>query len=291
MNNAFQTALVQSLRRAGLALLVLAAALPGLAQEAAKEARQQLTVALSAPNKPGSLEVGLIFGFVHVTGYDGQAVVIDAVASARPGGPRGHAAAPPNAATGLRRISTDARLDLTAEEKNNRVEITTGAPNQAVDLTIRVPRHFSLKVSTVNQGDIVVENVAGELEVTNVNGPIQLSQISGSAVANTVNGNLTATFKSVTAGAPMAFATLNGKVDVTLPGSVKAALKMKSDRGSIYSDFDVALRKAAPTVTRSAQNGLTRVSTDAWTYGSLNGGGPEVTMKTMNGDIFLRKAK
>ena len=106
-----------------------------------------------------------------------------------------------------------------------------------------------------------------------------------------MNGNLLATFKSVTAGAPMAFSTLNGKVDVTLPGNAKAVLKMKSDRGSIYSDFDVAVAKNAPKVTRTTQGGLTRLSTDDWTYGKINNGGPEVMLKTFNGDIFIRKAK
>lgn len=279
-------------RRASLVLLYVAAALPGFAQTAPKDAQQQLTVALSAPDRPGLLAVELVHGFIHVAGYGGKTVVIDATARARRSGRAGDDDDDGKAAPGgLKRIPTGTSLNLTAEEKNNRVELSTDSYAHPVDLTIRVPYQFSLKISTVNQGDIVVENVAGELEVTNVNGPVLLSQISGSAVASTVNGNLTATFKNVTAGAPMAFSTLNGKVDVTFPGTVKAALKMKSDRGNVYSDFDVAVRKAAPTGSRSAQNGLTRISTDAWTYGNVNGGGPEVMMKTMNGDIFLRKAK
>lgn len=289
MTNFFQTARLGLALRASVALLMGGRALPGSAQEAAKEPRQQLSVALSAPARPGLLEVQLIQGSIHVTGYGGKTVEIDATARAQPGGRLG---APPAGAGGLRRIAgAGTSLNLTVEEKNNHVEIATELPQQTVDLTIRVPRHFSLKISTVNKGDVLVENVAGELEVGNVNGPIVLRQVAGSAVASTVNGSLTATFTSVTAGAPMAFSTLNGKVDVTLPGTVRAALKMKSDRGNVYSDFDVAVRPASPVVTRSTQNGLTRLSTDDWTYGSLNSGGPEIMLKTMNGDIFLRKAK
>ena len=48
--------------------------------------------------------------------------------------------------------------------------------------------------------------------------------------------------------------------------------------------------KAPAKVTRTSQNGLSRLSTDDWTYGKVNGGGPEVMLKTFNGDIFLRKA-
>jgi hypothetical protein len=287
MNNLFQTTRARAARRTTLACWCLALlGLPALAQDVDKDSKEQLKVALSLPNKPGSLEVSLVNGFIHVTGYSGKEVVIDAVA--RPGKPsrRSEASAP----SGMRRLSAGTGLSLTAEEHNNRIELSTDSHMRPVDLTIKVPQNFSLQLGTVNNGDIIVENVSGVLEVSNVNGPITLNQVSGSAVASTVNGNLTATFKSVTNDAPMAFSTLNGKVDVTFPSNVRAALKMKSDRGNVYSDFEVAVDKT-PKVTRTAQNGLYRVSTDDWTYGKVNGGGAEVMMKTMNGDVLLRKAK
>jgi hypothetical protein len=283
-------AFTHPVRRASLALLLLAGALPALAQDA-KDTKEQLTVALSSPGKPGTLEVGLVNGFIHVTGYGGKDVVIDAAARPRTSGKHSERNDDGPAPAGMKRLSNVSGLNLTAEEKNNVVEISTESHMRPVDLTIKVPHNFSLKISTVNNGDIIVENVNGELEISNVNGPIQLNQVSGSAVANTVNGNLTATFKSVKSGAPMAFSTLNGKVDVTFPSNAKAALKMKSDRGNVYSDFEVAVDKNAPKVTRTSQNGLYRISTDDWTYGKVNGGGAEVMLKTMNGDILLRKAK
>lgn len=280
MTYSFRTALGKS---AILVLLLLGSVRSSFGQEAAQ---QQLTVSLSAPSKPGSLAVELVHGSIHVTGYGGKDVVIDAVARSSK-----HPSTSPSSAAGLKRISAANSLNLTAEEKNNRVEITTESWKSPVDLIIQVPRNFSLKVSTVNDGDITIDNVVGELEVTNTNGNITLSQVAGSAVANTVNGNLKATFTGIAAGAPMAFSTLNGKVDVTLPANASAALKMKSDRGEVYSDFDVALTKGQPKVTRTSQNGLNRLSTDDWTYGKINNGGAELTMKTFNGDIFLRKAK
>ncbi|WP_082684820.1 DUF4097 family beta strand repeat-containing protein [Hymenobacter sedentarius] len=290
MNNLVQMAFTHPVRRASLALLLLAGALPALAQDA-KDTKEQLTVALSSPGKPGTLEVGLVNGFIHVTGYGGKDVVIDAAARPRNSGRHSERNDDGPAPAGMKRLSNVSGLNLTAEEKNNVVEISTESHMRPVDLTIKVPQNFSLKLSTVNNGDIIVENVNGELEISNVNGPIQLNQVSGSAVANTVNGSLTATFKSVKSGAPMAFSTLNGKVDVTFPSNAKAALKMKSDRGNVYSDFDVAVDKNTPKVTRTSQNGLYRISTDDWTYGKVNGGGAEVMLKTMNGDILLRKAK
>ena len=280
MTYSFRTALGKNTI---LILLLLGSVRLGFGQEFAKE---QLRVALSVPGKPGSLEVELVNGSIRVTGYSGKDVVIDATARGSK-----HPSTSPGSAAGLRRISAGNPLNLTAEEKNNRVEVTTESWKGPVDLTIRVPRNFSLKVSTVNDGDITIDNVAGELEVTNVNGDITLNQVAGSAVANTVNGDLRATFTGITAGAPMAFSTLNGKVDVTLPANARAALKMKSDRGEVYSDFDVALTKGQPKVARTSQDGLSRLRTDDWTYGKINSGGAELTLKTFNGNIFLRKAK
>ena len=143
----------------------------------------------------------------------------------------------------------------------------------------------------MNEGDITVDNVTGELEINNVNGGITLTNISGSAVANTINGELKATFREVDNNAPMAFSTLNNRVDVTFPASVKANVKLKSDRGDIFSDFDIAIDKKQPQATRSNQSGMYRVTIEDWVYGKINGGGPEVMMKSMNGSIYVRKAK
>ena len=291
MNSTFRIALPHPVYQAGLVLLLLHNALPGVAQDAAKDTREQLTVALSDPGKPGSLEVQLVNGFVHVSGYSGKSVVIDAVARPRPDSEsreeRLTKATPP----GMKRLSSPNGLNMSAEEKNNAVKISTDSYLRPIDLTIKVPLNFSLKLGTIKDGDILVENVRGELEVSNVGGAIRLSQVAGSAVANTVNGNLTVTFRSVTPGIPMAFSTLGGKLDVTFPPATKATLKLKSDLGQVYSDFEVAVDKSPAKATQTTQNGLYRLSTDDWTYGSLNGGGAQVRMQSMNGDIFLRKAK
>ncbi|MBC8085526.1 MAG: DUF4097 family beta strand repeat protein [Hymenobacter sp.] len=251
--------------------------------------KEQLDVPLSSPGKPGLVNVKLVGGSITVVGYGGQDVVIDA--TFRPDRRASPSRREPGAAAGLKRIETSNSFDLTADEKDNRVYIKTNSWQNPIDLTIKVPQRFSLQIGTVQDGDVIVENVAGELEVSNVNGAIQLNQVSGSAVATTVNGPVTAIFKSVTAGAPMAFSTVNGQVDITFPGSTKAALKLKSDHGDIYSDFDLVADKSPAKVNRTAQGGTYRVSIDDWTYGKINGGGAEIMMKSLQGDIYIRKAK
>ncbi|WP_400191606.1 DUF4097 family beta strand repeat-containing protein [Hymenobacter sp. B81] len=271
--------------RALLTALLAAGVLPLAAQTAGKE---QMVVTLSNPGKPGVLHLKLVGGAIRVVGHSGKDVVVDMSTRGRSGRDESRSPEPPG---GMRRISQAGGLDVTAQEKDNHVYLKTQSWQRPVDFTIKVPRQFSLQLSTVQDGDISVENVAGELEVSNVNGSIRLSDVAGSAVLSTVNGDVQATFRDVTPGAPMAFSTVNGKVDVTLPARAKAALKLKSDHGEIYSDFELAPDNSPAKVSRTAKEGTYRISQDNWTYGRINGGGAELMMKTLNGNIYIRKAK
>ncbi|GAB4021856.1 hypothetical protein GCM10028773_32180 [Spirosoma koreense] len=259
---------------------------------AQNDVKEQLVVPLSTPGKPGTLQVNLINGSINVVGYTGKDVVIDIAASGSARrGRRDDDDDRSASASGMKHISQGNPFDVSAREMNNTVKIEANSMRQPVDLTIKVPQQFSLRIGTINQGDISVENVNGEMEVKNVNGAIELNGVSGSAVANTVNGAVKATFKNVNTDAPMAFSTLNGSVDVTFPASAKMNLKLKSDRGDVYSDFDIDVDKTQPKVNRTSQNGMYRVTVDDWVQGKVNGGGREIMMKNMNGNIYVRKAK
>jgi DUF4097 and DUF4098 domain-containing protein YvlB len=89
----------------------------------------------------------------------------------------------------------------------------------------------------------------------------------------------------------MAFSTLNGNVDITFPASLKANVKLKSDRGEIYSDFDVITEKHGPNVSHNNKSGMYNLKVEDWVYGKIDGCGPEMMMKNMNGNIYIRKAK
>lgn len=245
----------------------------------------QLIVPLSEPGKPYKLSAGLVRGSITVTGHEGKDIVIDAQ-SGEEG--RGHVKESGN---GMKRLIGNNNLDVTAEEKNNEVTVG-GSAGKFVNLVIKVPQNgVKLKLSTFNDGHIIVSNVKGELEISNINGSIKLTGVSGSVVANTVNGDVTVTFRSIDPKAAMAFTTLNGNVDVTFPATLKANVKLKSDRGDIYTDFDVVNTAQKPAVTKNNKNGMYSLKIDDWVYGKIDGGGPEMLMKNMNGNIYIRKAK
>jgi hypothetical protein len=273
---------MKNMKIAGLVILSLMIATKSLAQSGSTET---LTVPLSSPGKEYSLKVHLVTGSIKVTGYDGKDIVINA--SPRTGSDEEGSKTSEN---GMKRISTPGGFEITAKEADNTVTVNTGNPNKAVDLDLKIPQDVKLKLGTVNDGEIIVENVRGELEVNNVNDKITLTNISGSVVANTVNGDVNVIFKAIDPKAPMAFSTLNGDVNVTLPADTKANLKLKSDNGDVFSDFDIDIDKTPAKIDKTTEPGLYKIKKDDWVYGKINGGGPEMMMKNMQGNIYVKKA-
>ncbi len=273
---------MKTIKTAGLLLLSMMLINKAVAQT---ESKDQITVPLTDPTKPYSLTVKLINGSIKVASYAGKEILIEAQAA------NAKKEESKTNAEGMKRIVADNGLELTAEENNNKVVVHSDSWKRAVNLTIKVPQNGNFKLHTINNGDITVENINGEMEVNNVNGAIKLSNISGSVVANTVNGNIITIFKSVDAKAPMAFTTLNGNVDITFPATIKTNVKLKSDRGEILSDFDIDIDKTQPKTNTASEKGMYKIKIEDWIYGKINGGGPEIMMKNMHGNIYLRKSK
>lgn len=280
-------------RTLSLAAAALAVA-PALAAE-------RLTVPLSDPAQPARLEVSLVMGSIEVVAGKAGEVVIEAT----PGEAGDHdhehddgdvhpaiagrAADKPERGRGqLRRIPNDS-YELAAEERANRVTVSTNSWSRAIELRIAVPQASSVKLSTVNDGDLVVTGLGGEIELHNTNGDVAVRDARGPVSANTLNGDVTVSFGREIAAAPMAFSTLNGDIDLTLPAGAKLDVRLKSENGEIYSDFDVVLGRAAPKVEEERGKGRYRVSVTKELTGKIGGGGPEIFLKTFNGDIVLRR--
>src|SRR5262249_4977997 len=155
---------------------------------------------------------------------------------------------------GLHRIPNTS-IGLTATEENNVVTVTTDFTRQTPALDISVPRNTSLRLKTLNGGDMTVTGVRGDHELSNVNGRIVANDIAGSLVASTTNGAIRASFTEVTAGKPMSFSTFNGDVDVTFPAKLAATLRVTSGHGELYTDFDASVQPQPPVVTQGGQNG------------------------------------
>jgi DUF4097 and DUF4098 domain-containing protein YvlB len=298
MNRTYRNILLGPALLVGLALL-------GYAQDAKTD---RAVVPLTDPAKPALIKADVLMGSITVKGSDGKEVIVEAKVRERSltdvdeeddeetraalAGEDQEEKDKAAKIAGMKKIGV-VSTGLEVEESNNVVSISAESWKYAVDITIQVPRASSLELHSTNDGDIVVENVSGEIEVENVNGSNTLRNISGNAVVNTVNGDVTVTMTRVTPDKPMSFSSMNGDVDVTLPADIKANVKMKSQQGEIYSDFDITLKpvpQKAEEVSKSGK-GKYRISFEKNIYGAINGGGPEYSFNTFNGDVFIRKGK
>lgn len=254
----------------------------------AQNAGDRITVPFSDASKPRTLVVKMIQGGITVRGYEGRDAIVEM--SSRSGSNSRRDGRPPSGAENMHRIDNNSGgLDIT--EENNTVTIHGGVMHPS-NVTIQVPAQTSLKLETINGGAIVVENISGEVDAQNMNGTVTITNVSGSVVANSMNGKVIVSLNKVTPNKPMSFSTMNGPIDVTLPADMKANLKMKTDNGDIWTDFDVKLDAShAPTVEDNRKNGSGRyhVRVDKAMYGSINGGGPEIQFVTSNGSIVIHK--
>lgn len=242
----------------------------------------ELSVPFSNPGSKGKVKIDLRKGSIDVVGTDRKDVLVKYYSRAKPEDDKD------KNKDGLKRIS-GAAMDLEISEKNNFIDIESDSWSHGVDLKIEVPRNVDLHVETYNNGYIFISNIEGEIVADNYNGKITADKISGSLVADTYNGEIKVSFDKITPDTPMAFTTYNGDVDLTLPSSFKASMKMKSNRGEIFSGFDFNVKKTEPVTKSEKKSGTYKVYLDDWVRADINGGGPEFMIKNYNGDIYLRK--
>jgi DUF4097 and DUF4098 domain-containing protein YvlB len=269
-----------------LGLFILFAASAAVAQD---NPADRVTVPFSDPARPKMLKASLVNGGITVKGYDGK----DAIVEARAQGDSGRKARRAERPDGLRRIDITG-TGLSVEESDNVITVGTRSVNDSIELNIQVPFNTSLKLHAVNGGDIVVDHIIGDVEIDNTNGNATATHISGAAVVHALNGKVLVSLDKVTADKPMSFSSLNGDIDVTIPADVKAKVKLKTDNGAVYSDFEIAMDTTArqPVVQESKSGkGKYRVQFDRAMYALLNGGGPEMQFTTFNGNIYVRRAK
>lgn len=305
-------------------------------------------VKFSDPAKPGTLRFSLPWAGARITGTDGNEVIVTSTLDQKGGAEVDH--------EGFRRLDDDATFELT--EKDNVAVIRIAGDNawasQGTEFEIKVPRNTNLILRTEVGGDVEVDGVEGDLDINSMNGEVVLRDIVSSAVVNTLNGEIQASFKRAPIK-PVSFSSMNGEIDVHLPGDTKANLRMRTHNGSIRTNFPEGVlqsrtdksatraaagsgaedrsvqgdigremaqferdqaramkdaARAAAEVARATAHRLANNSADGDSMmppippippmpyfggksiiGTLNGGGVDIKLTSMNGTITVREAK
>lgn len=256
---------------AACALALFVAAAP---RTSAQQDDNQVIESWSDPGRPGTVELKSPLGGMTIKGSNRRDVLVIGRREPQP------------SAGGLKAVTQSGGFSV--KEEHNVMGIESLSQNRTLDFEVHVPLRTNLKIQA-HSGVITIDNVEGDMELSHTNGSIVMTNVGGSIVANSNNGEVKATMTRLTASKAMAFTTLNGTVDVTLPAASKATLKLRSDMGGdVFTDFDI---QKTPSATPRRDGGGRGLEVSETIHGTINGGGPEISLRTFNGNVYLRKGR
>lgn len=241
---------------------------------------ETISIPLSRPGEPMSMHIDILMARIEVIGEERKDVALTVTLS-----------------SGRRKIVTPSGAKslagggagLEINERDNRVSIESDGPPDRVAIVARVPRRAKLDLSTTNDGEIIVRDIVGDLQLENVNGPITAININGSVIAESVNAPIAVGLAAVAPGGATSVSSLNGDITLTLPASAKTELHLDSGRGEIVSDFELDMKPSKPLIERNERRGGVSVHMENVVVATINGGGPVIRVKTLNGNVKLSK--
>jgi hypothetical protein len=248
------------------------------------------TLQFSGGGTPHQLVVDNISGSIDVVGYDGSDIQLVAHRTS-------HGTTEETLRESKERISLDIREEPGKIILYVNTPLRTGDGSVSYhrreddgfdadfDFELKVPSKTDFFLKTVNKGAITVSNMNGAFEVSNVNGGIDMSGITGAGLVSTVNGKVGVRFRK-NPDSRCGFKTVNGSIEVEVPGELSADLKLKTFNGEVYSDFDVTgLPRQASAPQRMGRRTVYRG--DEFFSVRAGNGGPEMLFETLNGDIRI----
>ncbi|MDP6775534.1 MAG: hypothetical protein QGI83_02080 [Candidatus Latescibacteria bacterium] len=190
-------------------------------------------------------------------------------------------------------------IEVTVERRNDQVVAFATHPNppRNVGVTVRfdiiAPADLAAELSSVNgaihvadmEREVVARTTNGLVDVKGACGPIEARTANGQISADvaelrgegrfaTVNGSLDVTVRD--GEMPITASAVNGAVAVAIPGGFSGRLDARTATGRANSDFPV---------TASVTQRKNRI------VGAIGAGGrPVITLRSTNGDVWLRKA-
>jgi DUF4097 and DUF4098 domain-containing protein YvlB len=156
-------------------------------------------------------------------------------------------------------------VELTASSVSATVR-SSGGDLRIGDVQGRVDAHTS-------GGNVWIEHAAGDVVASTSGGDISVAQVRGAIEARTSGGDIVATI-AVQPIADCSLSTSGGRVEVRLAADLAADIDAHASGGRLQLDLPLTVRGA---ISRS------RVE------GTLNGGGPRLTLRSSGGDILLRR--
>ena len=165
------------------------------------------------------------------------------------------------------------RIDTKYPKHSDGIFEWIAGTNVSISVTyeVTVPRSMDLQIENTN-GGIEASDVRGSHKIETTNGRITLARCAGDVDAETTNGTIEAELTAVNTGRGVRLETTNGGIHARLPRTFAARIDAANTNGSIESDL--------PVTTSGSQNKHSL-------HGTMNGGGPELRLRTTNGSIHI----
>jgi len=187
-------------------------------------------------------------------------------------------------AKGLRAISAmgledNTGVGLSVVENGSNIEVRQLKKMDGPHVTIKVPKGVVVAYAhTSPHGDAVeIKNFEGQVSVNTVHSDVRLNNVNGSLDIKTVHGDIDA---SLVPQKEVHITSVHGHVDVALPVSTKADLKLFTQFGEILvdPDFKIDIQKSGDMVRY-----------DNKVNGKINGGGIAIELSSQHNSVYLRK--
>jgi hypothetical protein len=141
-----------------------------------------------------------------------------------------------------------------------------------VSFAVRVPAGVRFIGRTVN-GDITAESMAAPVALKTVNGQATFTT-SAYGEASTVNGTIRGSMGSSAWNEALRFHTVNGSIELDLPGDANTDIRAQTVNGEITTDFPITM---TGRINRRQMNG------------TIGAGGRSLNLETVNGSVVLRR--
>jgi lia operon protein LiaG len=238
-------------------------------------AAQQFKVTVEN-TKDGQIELDDFPGDLPVEGYSGNEIIITSSSG------RFEA---PERAKGLKPIyggggTDNTGIGLDMEKNGNKVSFhCLLGMGRSADYHVKVPDNLVVKIhrSCEKGGETTIQNFKNEIDFDGCNG-VKLKNVTGPLVVSSIGGEVSVVFTDISKDRPISISSIGGEVDVTLPAKAAVDLEMSTISGGMYSDFDFP---ADNKEMRKVGGGKVRTQ--------LNGGGTDLKLNTISGNIYLRK--
>ena len=158
----------------------------------------------------------------------------------------------------------------------------------SLDFKIKVPKNVSIDVSTVNDGDIYVQNMHGvTLSANNVNGAITLKNVSGATDVNALNKDINIVYTENPTSESW-YRSLNGDINIKFKETLNANVNHRTMNGGFYTSY--AVSNLAPKIVKEKLRKSKGIKYRVRSKGQfkIGNGGVQLNFDQLNGDTIVK---